>query len=112
MIRRSLRALKRRLDPEKVAYWYLLLNSFFKIENFVIHPDELDLHLERSLDSRGRANVHRALAAIGCIPPDRINEAAADIYRAGMHQSENGLGIRLVAIGRDRSGTSRRVMPK
>jgi hypothetical protein len=38
MIRRSLRALKRRLDPEKVAYWYLLLNGFLKIEDFVIHP--------------------------------------------------------------------------
>src|SRR4051794_8796339 len=27
-----------RLDPEKVAYWYLRLNGFLQIENFVLHP--------------------------------------------------------------------------
>jgi hypothetical protein len=27
------------LDPEKVAYWYLRLNGFFQIENFVVHPE-------------------------------------------------------------------------
>jgi len=29
-------------------------------------------------------NVHRVLAAIGCLPPGRIADAAADIYRAGI----------------------------
>jgi len=28
-----------RLDPEKVAYWYIRLNGFFQIENFVVHPE-------------------------------------------------------------------------
>ncbi len=50
-----------------------------------------------------RQNVHRVLAVIGCLPPDRIAEAAADIYRAGIHASDLGLRIRLVAVGRDRS---------
>ena len=27
------------LDPEKVAYWYLRLNGFLQIENFVVHPE-------------------------------------------------------------------------
>ena len=27
-----------RLDPEKVAYWYLRLNGFLQIENFYVHP--------------------------------------------------------------------------
>ncbi len=49
-----------------------------------------------------RQNVHRVLAASGCLPPDRIEEAAADIYRAGFHRSDT-LRIRLVAVGRDRS---------
>ncbi|MBR1236629.1 hypothetical protein [Bradyrhizobium sp. AUGA SZCCT0182] len=48
-------------------------------------------------------NVHRVLAAIGCFPPGGIDEAAADIYRAGIHQSDLGLRVRLVAVGRDRS---------
>ena len=26
-----------RLKPEKVAYWYLRLNGFLQIENFVLH---------------------------------------------------------------------------
>lgn len=47
-------------------------------------------------------NVHRVLAAIGCLPPDRIEAAAADIYRTGFHQSD-ALRIRLVAVGRNRS---------
>jgi hypothetical protein len=47
-------------------------------------------------------NVNRVLAAIGCLPPDRIEAAAADIYRTGFHRSE-ALRIRLVAVGRDRS---------
>jgi len=50
-----------------------------------------------------RQNVHRVLAAIGCLPPDRIEAAAAHIYRAGCHLSDTPLRIRLVAVGRDRS---------
>ena len=47
--------------------------------------------------------VHRVLAAIGCLPADHIEQAAADIYRAGIHVSKFGLRIRLVAVGRERS---------
>lgn len=50
-----------------------------------------------------RQNVHRVLAAIGCLPPGHIEQAAADIYRAGIHFSESGLRVRLVAVGRERS---------
>lgn len=49
-----------------------------------------------------RQNVHRVLAAIGCLPSGRIEAAAADIYRVGFHRSA-ALRIRLVAVGRDRS---------
>lgn len=51
---------------------------------------------------KDRQNVHRVLAAIGCLSPDRIEAAAADIYRAGFYRGE-ALRIRLVAVGRDRS---------
>lgn len=47
-------------------------------------------------------NVHRVLAAIGCLPPSQIEAAATDIYRAGIHRNET-LRIRLVAVGRGRS---------
>jgi len=50
-----------------------------------------------------RQNVHRVLAAAGCLPPDHIEQAARDIYRAGAHVSRLGLRIRLVAVGRQRS---------
>jgi hypothetical protein len=50
-----------------------------------------------------RRNVHRVLAAIGCLPRELIADAAADIYQAGIHRSDLGLRIRLVAVGRDRS---------
>ncbi len=50
--------------------------------------------------NKDRQNVHRVLAAIGCISPDQIEAAAADIYRTGIHQKSGfGLRIRLVAVG-------------
>lgn len=48
-------------------------------------------------------NVHRVLAAIGCVPHDCIDKAAMDIYRAGVHASDFGHRIRLVAVGREYS---------
>jgi hypothetical protein len=47
-----------------------------------------------------RQNIHRVLAAIGCLPHDRIEAAASDIYRVGFHYSDT-IRIRLVAIGRN-----------
>ena len=48
-------------------------------------------------------NVHRVLAAIGCLPPDHIGKAASDIYKTGIHNSELGLRVRLVAVGASRN---------
>jgi len=28
------------LNPERLAYWYLRLNGFFLLENFIVHPDD------------------------------------------------------------------------
>ena len=41
------------------------------------------------------------LAAIGCLPPDRIPNAAAKIYKTGLYESDMELRIRLVAVGRN-----------
>jgi hypothetical protein len=43
------------------------------------------------------------LAAIGCVPPESIVTAAADIYQDGIYRSDVGLHIRLVAVGREQS---------
>ena len=157
MSRAPVRSEVHRLDAEKVAYWYLRLNGFFQIENFVVHParrggqrTDADLlairfpfRAERLFDDpndimaddvkqlalscdlidvvvaevktnqpctlngpwtqEDRQNVHRVLAAIGCLPSNRIEPAAADIYAAGFHRTEAQLRIRLVAVGRDRN---------
>lgn len=58
-----------------------------------------------------RQNVHRVLAAIGCLPHNLIDAAAADIYQAGFHRS-NTLRIRLVAVGRDQSEDLARDYPE
>ena len=58
-----------------------------------------------------RQNVHRVLAAIGCLPRNQIDSAAADIYQAGFHRS-NTLRIRLVAVGRDQSEDLARDYPE
>jgi hypothetical protein len=44
-------------------------------------------------------NVHRVIAAVGCLPPNRIEHAASEIYRTGVHISEF-CRIRLIAVGR------------
>ena len=48
-----------------------------------------------------RQNVHRVLAAIGCLPLEQIDMAARDIYRDGYYKGD-GLRVRLIAVGRDR----------
>jgi hypothetical protein len=48
-------------------------------------------------------NVHRVLAAIGCLPPGHIEKAASDIYKSGIHHSELRLRVRLVAVGASRN---------
>lgn len=48
-------------------------------------------------------NVQRVLAAIGCLPPGHIGKAASDIYKTGIHNSELGLRVRLVAVGASRN---------
>jgi hypothetical protein len=58
-----------------------------------------------------RQNVHRVVAAIGCLSPDRIEVAATDIYRAGFHRSD-ALRMRLVAVGRDRSEDIAKAYPE
>lgn len=143
-----------RMNPEKVAYWYLRLNGFLQIEDFYVHPGgrggartDADLlavrfphRAERLYDDPNdvmqddtarlalsadlidvviaevkagrcalngpwtkpeRRNVHRVLAAIGCIPHHGIDRAAEEIYHEGFHVSEDHLRIRLVAIGRE-----------
>lgn len=49
-----------------------------------------------------RQNVHRVLAALGCLLPEHIDAAATEIYQTGFHLSD-ALRVRLVAVGRDRS---------
>jgi len=51
---------------------------------------------------RERQNVHRVLAAIGCVPRDTIDVAAAGIYRDGIYEDRTHR-IRLIAVGGDKS---------
>lgn len=57
-----------------------------------------------------RLNVNRVLAAIGCLPHDQIEAAAAEIYRVGLYLSST-LQIRLIAVGRDRNEDLARDFP-
>lgn len=57
-------------------------------------------------------NVHRVLAAIGCLPRNRVQQAAADIYSDGVHVSDPGLRLRLVAVGRNRNDDLATKYPK
>ena len=58
-----------------------------------------------------RQNVHRVLAALGCIRTECIDAAADDIYSSGTHHSTSGLRIRLVAIGREHNQQLAAVYP-
>ncbi|MBF0268792.1 MAG: hypothetical protein HQL44_09375 [Alphaproteobacteria bacterium] len=50
-----------------------------------------------------RKNIHRVLAAVGCLPHADIDQAATNLYEKGLHDAHNSLRIRLVAVGKDRS---------
>ncbi|MBF9021222.1 hypothetical protein HKCCA1065_09920 [Rhodobacterales bacterium HKCCA1065] len=56
-------------------------------------------------------NIQRVLAAIGCLPPDRIERAAKDIYCTGTYEGEDLLRIRLAAIGREENEEVRSTYP-
>jgi hypothetical protein len=137
---------------EKTAYWYLRLNGFLQIENFIVHPTvgvgqrtEVDLlavrfphRAERWFDDRPMAdddealglsatvtdvviaevkggnrgcrlngpwtnpdlrNMHRVLAAIGCLPFGEIESAADALRHHAAYLSEQGLRVRLLAFG-------------
>lgn len=58
-----------------------------------------------------RKNLHRVLAAVGCLPQERIDRAAEEIYRAGVFQDGSLLRVRLIAIGRETSPEVRDVFP-
>ncbi|MFC7737528.1 hypothetical protein ACFQX4_17140 [Roseomonas sp. GCM10028921] len=49
-----------------------------------------------------RQNLHRVLAALGCVPQDRIDAAAAAIYKHGYVEDGASLRVRLVALGMER----------
>lgn len=166
MSRAKVRSEIHSLAPERVAYWYLRLNGFFQIENFVVHPErrggqrtDADLlavrfphRAERLFDDPNDVmaddiqylglsadlidvviaevktnqpctlngpwtredlqNVHRVIAAIGCLPSDLIGQAATDIYKTGLHRNGSSLRIRLISIGRDRSDDLAKAYPE
>lgn len=154
-----------RLNPEKVAYWYLRLNGFLQIEDFYVHPagrggartdadllavrfpyraerlyddpsdimaddegrldlphDRIDVVIAEVKSGRcalngpwtapDQQNLQRVLAAIGCLPHERIDQAAGNIYRHGIHLDESALQIRLIAIGREENHELRDEFPE
>jgi len=141
------------LSFERLAYWYLRLNGFLQIENFIVHDEkgsertDADLlgirfrhRTERFFDAGSsmvddaalnlstryddavivevksnqpcslngpwtkpeRQNVHRTLAAIGCLPLVDVPKAAECIYEDGV-AIFGRTRIRLVSIGGTRS---------
>lgn len=57
-----------------------------------------------------RQNINRVLAAIGCLPRDRIDLAARAIYNGGIYEEANQR-IRLIAVGNTRSEVIARRYP-
>lgn len=49
-----------------------------------------------------RENLHRVLAALGCVPQDRIGTTAAAIYQHGYVEDGASIRVRLIAVGAER----------
>jgi len=111
-----------RTDADLLAIRFPHRNErLFDNPNDVMRDDERQLSLSRDLIDaviaevkanqpctlngpwvrEDRQNVQRVLAAIGCLPSHLIDGAATDIYRTGLHVSDLGCRIRLVAVGRE-----------
>lgn len=55
-------------------------------------------HLNGPWTDRDKANMQRVLRAVGCVPPERIDEVAKQLYDNAIWSDENAT-IRLFAIG-------------
>jgi hypothetical protein len=139
------------IDPERLAYWYLRLNGFLTIENFIVHdegggPQRTDAdvvairlpyrqegyHLNRGYavwmeddphfskkqlpfaafvevatdccklngpwTDPKKANLERALNALGALPSADNKKAAAAIYESGCYRSLT-IEVGLISIG-------------
>jgi hypothetical protein len=69
---------------------------------FIVEVTRSQCKLNGPWTSPEKQNVHRVLAAIGCIPRPEIQQIAESIYKDGVAISEN-VRIRLVSIGRERN---------
>jgi len=49
-----------RIDPETLAYWYLRLNGFLTITNFVVHPDDWRGRQRTDVDVMAARFPHRS----------------------------------------------------
>lgn len=69
-------------------------------------------HLNGPWTDRASQNVQRVLAAIGCVPHARINDAAAALYEQGCFDDDALLRVRLVALGRTKDEGIRAHYPR
>jgi len=150
-------------NPERLAYWYLRLNGFLTIENFIVHDEgggpqrtDADLvairlphrqegyHIHQNYavwmedDPRfsvkqlpfaafvevttercklngpwtdpDKANMERALNALGALPPADNDTAAASMYEKGSYRSAS-IELGLISIGTATNRTLTRNMP-
>ncbi len=150
------------ISSERLAYWFLRLNGFMTIYNFVVHPEEADEHgcynqrtdvdvmgvrfpyrqenrkrpmvddenfrnhqgvqlvlaetksnacaLNKAWREPSRENMEMALSAAGVLPPARIAEVAAELYRVGIW-TDAQLCVRWVFFGAKRNATLGREFP-
>ena len=78
------------LEPEMIAYWYLRLNGYMQIKDFIVHPD-------RRADGSARTDVD----LIGVRFPHR-KERLYDKDDSPMEDDENNLGLSKYAIDQDK----------
>ncbi len=144
--------MKYEINPERLAYWYLRLNGFLTIENFIVHDEQggaqrtdvdlMGLRLPNRREAlrtyggadywmtddprfadkkipfaafvevatgqcklngpwtdRAKANLPRAIRALGPFATEQEVERASDaLYTTGQYTSES-LGLGLISIG-------------
>jgi hypothetical protein len=74
-----------------------------RIDIVIAEVTRLRCKLNGPWTDREKQNIHRVLAAIGCIPGGMIGEAADALYQYGYFEDPKLLRVRLVAIGSERN---------
>ena len=93
-------------------FWRVIFVLLFIVVSYLALTPAPPQSIDLGWDKLNHMTAFATLAAVGCLPPGQIKQAASDIYTTGIHKSELGLRVRRVAVGASRSADLAAAFPE